>query len=192
MTCHITVFGVVQGVGYRPFVARIAERLGVRGTVTNSGGIVEIDAEGEPERIQQFAHELAHSAPRGAQVSRVVTEETEPRAFDGFAIIESEIQSDETPLFPPDLPICEDCLRELYAPDDRRHGYPFISCVACGPRYSILERLPYDRCNITMDAFPMCPACETEYDGNAPPPCADYFVPRLRAAAHLSEPKRAV
>lgn len=163
MTCHITVLGVVQGVGYRPFVARIAERLGVRGTVKNSGGIVEIDAEGEPERIQQLAHELAHSAPRGAQVSRVVTEEIEPRAFDGFAIIESELQSDETPLFPPDLPICDDCLRELYAPDDRRYGYPFISCVACGPRYSILERLPYDRCNITMDAFPMCPACETEY-----------------------------
>ncbi|ODU56161.1 MAG: carbamoyltransferase HypF [Clostridium sp. SCN 57-10] len=163
MTCHITVLGVVQGVGYRPFVARIAERLGVRGTVKNSGGIVEIDAEGEPERIRQFAHELAHSAPRGAQVSRVVTEEIEPRAFDDFAIIESELQSDETPLFPPDLPICEDCLRELYAADDRRYGYPFISCVACGPRYSILERLPYDRCNITMDAFPMCPACEAEY-----------------------------
>lgn len=163
MTCHITVLGVVQGVGYRPFVARLAERLGVRGTVKNSGGVVEIDAEAEAECIRRFVHELAHSAPRGAQVSRVLAEETESRAFDGFAIIESERQSDETPLFPPDLPICDDCLRELYAPGDRRHGYPFISCVACGPRYSILERLPYDRCNITMDAFPMCPACEAEY-----------------------------
>lgn len=166
MTRLITVLGVVQGVGYRPFVARLAEELGVRGTVKNSGGIVEIAAEAEPEAMERFLHGLRHRAPHGAQVARLLVAESRDLKFDGFKIIESERQNEETPLFPPDLPICEDCMRELYSPDDRRYGYPFISCVACGPRYSILNRLPYDRCNITMAQFPMCEACETEYTTN--------------------------
>lgn len=163
MTRFITVLGVVQGVGYRPFVAHLAEQCGVSGTVKNSGGIVEIAAAGEPEAMERFLHGLQHSAPNGAQVIRLAIAEAPDVPYRGFQIIQSGQQHEETPIFPPDLPICEDCLRELYSPDDRRYGYPFISCVACGPRYSILNRLPYDRCNTAMDRFPMCRACETEY-----------------------------
>lgn len=163
MTRLITVLGVVQGVGFRPFVARLAEKLGVRGTVRNSGGVVEIAAQAEPEIMERFLGDLKRCAPSGAQVERVLTAELPDRDDCGFAIVESGSRPESPPLFPPDLPICEDCLRELYAPDDRRYGYPFISCVACGPRYSILNRLPYDRCTTTMDEFPMCRECETEY-----------------------------
>ena len=163
MTRRITVLGVVQGVGYRPFVARLAEQCGVSGTVKNSGGIVEIAAAAAPEAMERFLDGLRHHAPSGAQVMRLVVSEAPEHPYHGFTIVQSEQQHEETPIFPPDLPICEDCLRELYAPDDRRYGYPFISCVACGPRYSILDRLPYDRCNTSMEHFPMCPACRTEY-----------------------------
>jgi hydrogenase maturation protein HypF len=164
MTRLITVLGVVQGVGYRPFVARLAEELGVRGTVKNSGGVVEIAARAEPEAMKRFLDGLKSRAPRGARVDRLVADKApDLPEFRYFQIILSERQNAETPLFPPDLPVCEDCVRELYSPGNRRYRYPFISCVACGPRYSILDRLPYDRCNITMERFPMCGACAEEY-----------------------------
>ncbi len=166
MTYSITILGVVQGVGFRPFVARIAEELGVTGVVMNNGGIVEITAEATDKAMDCFIHRLKSRQPPGADVTKVIVRQGEPRKFNGFRIVESIVTSEETPLIPPDLPICADCLRELDEPSDRRYGYPFISCVACGPRYSIMEQLPYDRCNITMDDFPMCDSCYTEYTTN--------------------------
>ena len=163
MTKSILVLGVVQGVGFRPFVARLAEELGISGTVRNNNGIVEITAQGEDGAMGEFLCCLKSRQPPGADVAQVLEQPVPEKRFDRFSIIASAADSGETPLIPPDLPICEDCLRELNDLADRRYGYPFISCVACGPRYSILESLPYDRCNITMQDFPMCPECETEY-----------------------------
>jgi [NiFe] hydrogenase maturation protein HypF len=163
MIKSITVFGVVQGVGYRPFVARLAEELGVRGVVMNNGGIVEITAEASKQAMDQFIHRLKSRQPPGADVTRILCKPAPPCKFENFRIVQSVVTSGETPLIPPDLPICGECLKELAAPGDRRYRYPFISCVACGPRYSIINDLPYDRCNITMDDFPMCPACHEEY-----------------------------
>lgn len=166
MTSSISVFGVVQGVGFRPFVARLADELGIFGIVMNNGGIVEITADAPVQAMDQFIHRLKSRQPVGADVTRILTKPAFPQCFNGFQIVESTLTSQETPLIPPDLPICADCLKELSTPSDRRYRYPFISCVACGPRYSILNSLPYDRCNITMDAFPMCSACKGEYAGS--------------------------
>lgn len=163
MTRSITVLGVVQGVGYRPFVARLAEELGITGTVKNKGGIVEITAAADEQAMEKFLRRLKSRQPPGADVAQVLSEPAPEQRFSEFRIVESAERSGETPLVPPDLPICEDCQRELHTPSDRRYRYPFISCVACGPRYSIMDKLPYDRCNITMDDFPMCNECETEY-----------------------------
>jgi [NiFe] hydrogenase maturation protein HypF len=163
MTLSIFVLGVVQGVGYRPFVARLAAQLGVTGAVRNNGGVVEITASAKQQAMENFLHRLKSQQPPGADVMRVLSEPVPEQAFDGFRIIPSSADSGETPLIPPDLPLCEDCLKELETPSDRRYRYPFISCVACGPRYSILESLPYDRCDITMDDFPMCGQCKEEY-----------------------------
>lgn len=163
MTLSIFVLGVVQGVGYRPFVARLAEELGVKGTVRNNSGVVEITAAADKQAMENFLHRLKSQQPSGAQVARVVARPVPEQQFADFRIIESSRSNAETPLFPPDLPICEDCLNEMRNPADRRYRYPFISCVACGPRYSILESLPYDREGITMRDFPMCGDCETEY-----------------------------
>ncbi len=166
MTISISVLGVVQGVGYRPFVARLAEELGINGTVQNNGGIVEITADASKQAADEFIHRLKSQQPPGADVIQVMTRPAPQQSFDGFHIIPSTQSSAETPLIPPDLPICEDCQRELASPADRRYCYPFISCVACGPRYSIINSLPYDRCNITMDEFPMCADCKEEYTTN--------------------------
>jgi hydrogenase maturation protein HypF len=163
MICSITILGVVQGVGFRPFVARLAEELGVTGVVMNNGGIVEISAEATDEAMDCFIHRLKSRQPPGADVTKIIVRPREPLKYNDFRIVESIVTSEETPLIPPDLPICADCLRELDESSDRRYGYPFISCVACGPRYSIIERLPYDRCNITMDDFCMCDSCHKEY-----------------------------
>jgi hydrogenase maturation protein HypF len=166
MTNSISVLGVVQGVGYRPFVARLADELGITGIVMNNGGIVEITADASKQAMDQFIHRLKSRQPAGASVMRILTVPAPQQKFNGFQIVESVLTSEETPLIPADLPICEDCLNELGFPGDRRYRYPFISCVACGPRYSIINNLPYDRCNITMDEFPMCTACEKEYTTN--------------------------
>ncbi len=163
MTAQITVLGIVQGVGYRPFVARLAQQLNITGTVKNSGGIVEIAAAGEEQAIDDFVHRLKSCPPEGASVQQVITTPLPEQRFSGFVIVPSSPMSGETPLIPPDLPMCETCRRELYEKDDRRAQYPFISCVACGPRYSIIEVLPYDRENITMRQFEMCDACAQEY-----------------------------
>jgi len=163
MTALITVLGVVQGVGYRPFVARLAQKLNITGTVMNSGGIVRIIANGEDSAMNQFIRNLKEKQPRGADVTRIITECLPEMHYEKFEIIPSGKSTDEIPLLPRDLPMCEVCEKELGDPQNRRYRYPFISCVACGPRYTIINALPYDRENTTMDSFEMCPACGVEY-----------------------------
>lgn len=167
MTLLITVLGIVQGVGYRPFAARLAERLGIRGTVRNSGGIVEIRAYGDPLILDRFMRLLSEECPSGAKVTSV-TSVTEPDGDlpDGFSIVESHGSEEHTPVLPADLPMCDACRAELSDPENRRHSYPFISCTDCGPRFSIMRSIPYDRETVTMDVFPMCGECAAEYRGD--------------------------
>ena len=174
MKAVITVLGMVQGVGFRPFVAGLAESMDICGSVRNSGGIVIIECDAETGVLGEFVRRLRFLAPRGARVLDVrVTEQHEDNmagsqerqpAEKGFRIVESDVQSaDIIPILPPDIGLCPDCRRELLSVSDRRYGYPYISCTLCGPRYSIMEKLPYDRGNITMRRFPMCSACSKEY-----------------------------
>lgn len=166
MTLGITVLGLVQGIGFRPFVARIAEELGVTGTVCNSGGIVKIIATANKKAMDKFVLRLQSQCPPGAQILDLQSVSLAEREFADFCIVESAGTFDTTPIIPADLPVCENCIREMNDPNDRRYRYPFISCTACGPRYSILERLPYDRDTTTMEDFPMCEVCTQEYTGN--------------------------
>nr|WP_319487196.1 carbamoyltransferase HypF [uncultured Caproiciproducens sp.] len=166
MTVFITVYGIVQGVGYRPFVADLARGLKIAGTVRNSGGIVEIAATGEKQHVEEFLHCLHTGGPNGSQVIRISTVPMPEQQFNGFTILksgETAQNNEEAPMIPPDLPMCGECEKELYSPKNRRWRYPFISCTSCGPRFSIMNTLPYDRETTTMKDFKMCPDCTREY-----------------------------
>lgn len=164
MTWTVTVRGVVQGVGFRPFVARLADVLSLKGTVCNSGGVVTITANGSREAMDELVHRLASFAPPGAQVSKAeVFPAARQETFSSFSIAASDRADEGVPVLSPDLPVCVECLRELRDPQDRRYRYPLISCVSCGPRYSILREIPYDRETTAMGDFPMCPDCAAEY-----------------------------
>jgi hydrogenase maturation protein HypF len=162
----ISVTGIVQGVGFRPFVYRIAVRNGLAGYVRNRGDAgVEILLEGEEQSIQSFLRDLQEKKPPLAQIHDIITAKLTGKNQHGkFAIYKS---SEETELsgsvIPPDIAICNDCLRELRDPKDPRYEYFFITCTNCGPRFTIIERLPYDRENTTMRDFPMCGFCQREY-----------------------------
>ena len=168
----ILVTGTVQGVGFRPFVARLAVRLGVRGWVRNDGHGVTIRATASSAVLADFEVKLRTEAPPAARIetltSRVGNDDDPPADETGFSIVDSESPATvPTAAVAPDLALCDDCRHELSNPRDRRHAYPFINCTNCGPRYSILRELPYDRPNTTMAAFTMCPACQREYDDPA-------------------------
>ena len=164
----LRVHGTVQGVGFRPFVLRIATELGLRGWVRNDAEGVLIRAIGGADQLEMLAEQVGSRAPAAAQVSSVqwlACAPAHPEVNGGFHIIESGSASGEIVTNAPvDLAPCDDCRRELYDPADRRHGYPFINCTQCGPRYTIIERLPYDRPQTTMATFKMCPACQREYE----------------------------
>ena len=169
MNIQIRVTGAVQGVGYRPFAARLAEELNIRGEVRNSAGIVEISAQGREEDLGLYVRALKEKAPHGAAVMDVRVRPDREREFGRFVIADSTDRStgssDALPIFPPDIGICPDCAREMKDPSDRRYRYSLISCVSCGPRYTILDAFPYDRERTSMKAYPMCPACGGEYRG---------------------------
>ena len=171
MTAEITVTGAVQGIGYRPYVAEIATEYGLQGNVRNSGGIVRILVRGEESVIRLFTDHLKNHFPAGAIIISVTCRTCRDDRIksdalaSGFIIIESEqgTFSKELPVFPPDIGICDDCMKEMLCLDNRRYHYPLISCASCGPRFSILRKLPYDRPVTTMDHFAMCPECQIEY-----------------------------
>lgn len=159
----MTVRGVVQGVGFRPFVYRLAGRYGVTGWVRNGASGVLIHAEGPPAALDAFARAVVAEAPPAATVASVEDAPGTPEGFGGFVIRASGGDEPLSARISPDLPVCEACLRELFDPADRRCGYPYITCTDCGPRYSIILGLPYDRPLTTMAAWPMCARCEAEY-----------------------------
>lgn len=160
---RIRVTGIVQGVGFRPFVYRVAQSHQVGGWVLNHEGGVEIHAEGSPESLAAFLDELQHRPPPAARVAGLESVAVPAEGFDGFSILESQKTALPTVRISPDLPVCQACLRELFDPHDRRLHYPYITCTDCGPRYSIILSLPYDRPRTTMRDWPMCPDCAREY-----------------------------
>ncbi len=166
---HIRVVGIVQGVGFRPFVYNLATQMGLVGTVQNDANGVLIEAEGEAEQFALFEQALKENAPPLAVVERVAAEPVpSPMPWDAlpasFEIIASQDCAERTALIAPDVATCADCLRELNDPSNRRHRYPFINCTNCGPRFTIIQGIPYDRPLTTMADFAMCEACQREYD----------------------------
>ena len=162
-TRRIRVYGIVQGVGFRPTVDRHATTAAIAGTVCNKGPYVEIYAQGTPEQIDRFVELMRTQPPRRATILKIdVKPAPDAPVYEGFSIVESERTKGEI-FISPDIAICDDCKRELYDPADRRYLHPFINCTCCGPRLTILESLPYDRERTSMKAFPMCPTCAHEY-----------------------------
>lgn len=159
----IRVRGVVQGVGFRPFVYRLAHNHGLAGWVRNTSGCVEIEVEGPLKSIDAFISALWTEAPELARIDSLSAIEADLAGYDKFEIIESKPESSASGIIPVDVATCSDCLRELAEPSDRRFEYPFINCTNCGPRFTIVQRVPYDRTNTTMASFKMCPNCEREY-----------------------------
>ena len=162
MTKEIRVYGIVQGVGFRPFVHRLAEKYSLTGYVANKGAYVIIVASGAEENLDTFRRELVAKAPERASVFRVEERETETFAGGKFSIEESEADSGSR-FVSPDIAICEACRKEMFDENDRRYLHPFINCTDCGPRLTILDEMPYDRERTSMRSFPMCAACSEEY-----------------------------
>jgi hydrogenase maturation protein HypF len=164
---RICVHGAVQGVGFRPFVYRRATELGLAGWVENSTEGVTVEAEGDPKRVAALVRALRETPPPHAAVAGIEMREIEPAGECGFAIRASAAAGARRAAVLPDLATCADCLRELFDPAGRRYRYPFINCTQCGPRYSIIEEIPYDRARTSMRRFPMCAACRAEYENPA-------------------------
>ena len=165
---HIHVTGIVQGVGMRPFVYREAMAHGICGWVLNAGDGVHIEAHALSESLDELVDALSEHAPAASRVEHVEVVDLAPGNWDaaneqGFRIVASQDQTAHTTLVSPDIATCNDCLRELFDPADRRYHYPFINCTNCGPRFTIIRSLPYDRAATSMDCFPMCPRCAAEY-----------------------------
>jgi len=155
--------GIVQGVGFRPFVYNLARTNGLKGFVSNTSEGVYIEVEGPPEFLDAFHRAIVDEKPPLAHITSVDSVEQPLKAYADFTIHKSETQEHRKALISPDVCVCDDCLRELFDPKDRRYGYPFINCTNCGPRYTIIMDIPYDRPSTAMKAFKMCPPCEAEY-----------------------------
>ncbi len=193
--CFIRIRGVVQGVGFRPFVYRLARAHQLCGWVLNGEDGVEIHAEGAESALQAFARLLKTEAPPAAHIAAIDVQPAEPVVCSEFVIKESERKAGPTVRISPDLPVCDDCLRELADPQDRRHAYPYINCTNCGPRYTVILGLPYDRPNTTMKSWPFDEYCDAEYHDPANrrfhaqpvacPQCGPHYY--LRAGADVEQ-----
>jgi len=160
----ISVRGIVQGVGFRPFVYGLAVKHKLRGWVYNTSEDVKIEVEGKGEAIEQFERELRTQAPPLAHIENITVEYHRPVGYKNFEIRKSQAQRGKYQLISPDVATCRACLDELLNPEDRRYRYPFTNCTNCGPRFTIIEGMPYDRPKTTMRNFQMCPQCQAEYD----------------------------
>lgn len=193
----ITISGIVQGVGFRPFVARVAQSLGVKGTVANTANGVRINAQGSDEVIQEFITTIRNDPPTLARIDQIdIISSANTVSYNSFDIIESGPGLKPTVEIAPDTAVCQKCLQEMRSADDRRRDHPFINCTECGPRYSITYRIPYDRHNTAMNQFAMCPACADEYNDqlsrryHAQPVCCPDCGPRLRLLDNKGEEVR--
>ncbi|MGA2787112.1 MAG: carbamoyltransferase HypF [Verrucomicrobiota bacterium] len=195
----LTVRGAVQGVGFRPFVFRLATGLGLAGWVNNSPQGVFIEAEGPRAELEKFLLRLETEKPPRSFIQSLEASWLDPAGYTAFEIRPSETGGNKTALVLPDIATCPDCLREILDPRNRRHRYPFTNCTNCGPRFSIIESLPYDRANTSMKAFKMCPECRAEYNEphsrrfhaqpNACPACGPHL--ELWEGGDMSPPRNA-
>jgi hydrogenase maturation protein HypF len=163
-TYHIHINGQVQGVGFRPFVYKQAERMGVQGWVSNSNDGVHVEFNASPDMAALFYHSLISCAPSNAIITHHHIDEVPAQAFTSFRIKDSDAAAKPNLLFTPDIALCKECREEVLAPGSRWSGYPFTTCLQCGPRYSIMTQLPYDREATTMAPLPTCPCCDSEYN----------------------------
>ena len=161
---HLQVTGIVQGVGFRPYVHKLVEKLSLAGWVRNTAAGAEIALEGDAAALAAFVSSLRENPPRLALIEDIREAEEPVQGEEGFVILPSPVGERPDTLVSPDVCTCPDCLRELFDPADRRYRYPFINCTNCGPRYTIIRAVPYDRERTTMAPFPMCPACRLEYE----------------------------
>src|SRR5579863_4192409 len=161
---RILIQGIVQGVGFRPFVYGQALNLGLAGFVCNDSQGVTIEIEGSSEALDSFQQALHTKLPPLARVDALFTEPLQPLHETNFVIAHSHSGDERHALISPDVATCDDCLYELLDPTNRRYHYPFINCTNCGPRFTIVQDVPYDRSKTTMQVFPLCPACQQEYD----------------------------
>ena len=182
----VNIHGIVQGVGFRPFIHKLVREYRLCGFIKNTSSGVELELEGEREELERFVADVPARAPRLALIERVETRYTdEVRNYSGFEIRKSRTEALRNTLVSPDVGICDDCRRELLDPKDRRYRYPFINCTNCGPRFTIIRDLPYDRAKTSMSGFPMCPDCEREYHDienrryHAQPDCCPVCGPRV-------------
>lgn len=160
----VWVKGIVQGVGFRPFIFNLAETLGLKGWVKNTSSGVEIEVHGNPPALDQFVETVRHAPPPLARIDDLRVESIPANGYATFEIRDSQTLAGAFLPVSPDMAICPDCRRELFDPANRRYRYPFINCTNCGPRFSIIRDIPYDRPNTTMASFPLCPVCQTEYE----------------------------
>ncbi len=172
--------GTVQGVGFRPFVYRVARETGVAGRVRNDAAGVTIEAFGPTSALDAFVARLRAEPPAAAAIAELREEPIPPEPVLGFEIVESGGAAERRAAIPPDLATCADCLREIEDARDRRHGYPFTNCTSCGPRFTIALGAPYDRPATTMAGFRMCPACARDQS-----PYAALFIGAMIAAPYL-------
>lgn len=161
---HVHIEGVVQGVGFRPFVFKLATTFNLKGWVCNGVDGVHLEVGGREEQVTEFIEQLKHHAPEESYITRFVVDEITEIEVSDFRIVDSNPLGTPNLLITPDLGLCSACREELHSASDKRYRYPFITCTHCGPRYSILKSLPYDRHTTSMENFAMCPACEKEYD----------------------------
>lgn len=195
---RITVKGIVQGVGFRPFVYRLASRYRLGGWVLNNGDSVCIEIEGEQHEAYEFVNALQAEKPPLAQLTEVSVDVCQTKGEAEFIIKDSLPSDGQVPMISPDIATCPDCRRETLDNKDRRFQYPFTNCTNCGPRYTIIKNIPYDRVSTTMSEFPMCPACQKEYDDphnrrfhaqpNACPVCGPHYRLVSRSSAEISIP----
>ena len=153
----------MQGVGFRPFVFSLARENGLTGWVLNNSRGVEIEIEGPEESLLAFLSRLKNNPPPLSRILAIRQRDIPPANDSTFAIYESKLLADRIPFISPDTDVCDDCLDELFNPSDRRYRYPFINCTNCGPRFTIIRDIPYDRDKTTMQQFAMCPECGREY-----------------------------
>jgi hydrogenase maturation protein HypF len=163
----IDVTGIVQGVGFRPFVYRLAQDCDLTGFIANTPAGVSIEAQGDSESIDRFLERLPAEAPPLAKITSIIPRDSEPQTETAFRILSSRLDASPTVLISPDVAVCVDCLQEMSNPRDRRFRYPFINCTNCGPRFTIIRDIPYDRARTSMASFRMCAACQAEYDDPA-------------------------
>jgi hydrogenase maturation protein HypF len=180
------IVGRVQGVGFRPTVYRYATQFGLAGFVRNDAQGVTLEVEGEDLRVGAFFQQLVNAPPKQAVITDIQKEICPANGYERFDVVESEPDGDAGAHISPDLATCDDCVRELFDLHDRRHGYPFINCTNCGPRFTIIRELPYDRANTSMAGFTMCEPCDREYHDptdrrfHAQPDACDNCGPRLQ------------